>query len=155
MQSSKHTNDSSPRQSHLPWIDISIPLRNAMVHWPSAPQVKIERVKDAEQGASSTVSMISMGSYIGTHVDAPLHFIQRGISIDKMPLDATIGRSRVIEIQDTESIKPQELARHMIRRGERILFKTRSSSLGSQKDVFMKISCSFQTKQLVSLLTAV
>ena len=29
-----------------PWIDISVPLKDAMVHWPSDPPVSIKRVKD-------------------------------------------------------------------------------------------------------------
>lgn len=120
------------------WIDISVLLRNAMVHWPTDPSVRIERVKDMEQGAGNTLSMISMGSHTGTHMDAPLHFIRQGIGIDKMPLDTTVGRARVIEIQDTESIKPEELIHHRIRRGERILFKTRNSSRGWQTHTFIE-----------------
>ena len=120
------------------WIDISVLLRNAMVHWPTNPSVRIERVKDMEQGASNTLSMISMGLHTGTHMDAPLHFIRQGIGIDKMPLDTTVGRARVIEIQDTESIKPEELIHHRIRRGERILFKTRNSSRGWQTHTFIE-----------------
>jgi arylformamidase len=45
-----------------------------------------------------------------------------------MPLDAAIGSARVIAIRDRESIKPDELLRHHIRRGERLLFKTRNSA---------------------------
>lgn len=71
-------------------------------------------------------------------MDAPLHFVRQGIGIDKLPLNTTVGRARVIEIQDTESIKPEELARHRIRRGERILFKTRNSSRGWQTDTFIE-----------------
>ncbi len=121
-----------------PWIDISVPLRNAMVHWPSDPPVQIENVKDIEHGASSTLSMISMGAHTGTHMDAPLHFIRQGIGIDKMPLDTTVGRARVIEIHDSESIKPEELVRNRIRCGERVLFKTRNSSHVWQKDEFVE-----------------
>jgi arylformamidase len=39
-----------------------------------------------------------------------------------------MGRARVIEIEDGESIKVEELQKHDIRRDERILFKTRNSS---------------------------
>ena len=120
------------------WLDISVPLRNAMVHWPSNPAVRIENVKDMEHGASSTVSMISLGSHTGTHMDAPLHFIRQGIGIDKMPLDTTVGRARVIEIHDSESIKPEELVRNRIRRGERVLFKTRNSLRVWQTDTFIE-----------------
>ena len=42
----------------------------------------------------------------------------------------------MIEIKDPESIKPEELARHRIRRGERILFKTHNSPHVWQKNEF-------------------
>ena len=110
------------------WIDISVPIRSAMVHWPGDPPVEIRRVQDLERGDSHNLSEIRMGSHTGTHVDAPIHFLRGGIGIDEMPFDAAIGRARVIEIKDKESIKPEELRKHRIRRGERILFKTRNSS---------------------------
>ena len=55
-----------------------------------------------------------------------------------MPLAATLGRARVIEISDTESIKPAELEQHHIQRGERILFKTINSTQYWQTDTFIK-----------------
>jgi len=143
---SNHHNRSLPAGGSLPltgspsleWIDISVPLRNAMVHWPSDPPVRIERVLNIECGDSHTLSQISIGSHTGTHVDAPLHFIRQGLGVDKMPLDTTLGQARVIEIQDSESIKPGELVSHHIRRGERILFKTLNSSRGWQTDAFIE-----------------
>jgi len=101
-----------------------------MVHWPDNPPVRIERMLDMERGDVANVSTISLGSHTGTHMDAPIHFVRGGEGMDRMPLDATIGRARVIEIQDPVSIKPDELGPHEIGRGERILFKTRNSSLG-------------------------
>lgn len=91
-----------------------------------------------ERGDASNLSAISMGSHTGTHMDAPLHFIRGGKGIDKMPLDATVGRARVIEIHDAESIKPEELAHHRIRRGERILFKTQNSLRGWKAKSFIE-----------------
>ena len=114
------------------WIDVSILLTSGMVHWPSDPSVTIKRTKNMDRGDRCNVSHLSMGSHTGTHMDAPLHFLRNGKSLDRMPLAATIGEARVIEIKDPESIKPQELKKYKIRRGERILFKTRNSS-GSLK----------------------
>lgn len=120
------------------WIDITVPLQDGMVHWPSDPPVRIKRVLDIERGDSHTLSEISMGSHTGTHIDAPLHFIKGGMGIDQMPLDVAIGRARVLEIEDAESIKPAELAQYGIRQGERILFKTRNSASLWQMDRFVK-----------------
>src|SRR5438874_11015948 len=108
------------------WIDVSVSLRTGMVHWPDNPPVAIERMLDIERGDVATVSKLSMGVHTGTHMDAPRHFFRTGTGIDTMPLTAAIGRARVIEIHDPESIKPEELRSHQIQRDERILFKTRN-----------------------------
>jgi arylformamidase len=100
-----------------------------MVHWPDNPPVRIERMLDIERGDVANVSTISPGSHTGTHMDAPIHFVRGGEGMDRMPLDATMGLARLIEIQDPTSIKPDELDPHGIGRGERVLFKTRNSSL--------------------------
>jgi arylformamidase len=115
------------------WVDISVPLRSGMVHWPDNPPVRIERMLDIEYGDVANVSTLSLrshtGTLTGTHMDSPLHFVRGGEGIDRMPLDATMGRARVIEIQDPTSINPEELVPHGIGRGERILFKARNSAL--------------------------
>jgi arylformamidase len=92
---------------------------------------------DVDKGDKVTMSEMTMISHTGTHIDAPLHFIYRGKTIDEMPLDTAVGLARVIEIKDTESIKIEELASSHIRSGERILFKTRNSDRVYQTDEFV------------------
>jgi arylformamidase len=121
-----------------PWIDISVPIRDGMVHWPSDSPVSIKRVEDIEKGDTANLSAISMGAHSGTHVDAPIHFLQQGQGIDNIPIDTLVGRARVIEIRDPELIKPEELVGLGIRDGERILFKTENSSHVWQKDEFVE-----------------
>ena len=113
----------------MEWIDISVPLHDGMVHWPNDPPVQIKRVLDIERGDTLSLSEISMGSHTGTHIDAPLHFIKRGMGIDQIPLSVLVGRARVLEIKDAKSINLAEVIRYGIRREERILFKTRNSAL--------------------------
>ena len=120
------------------WIDVSVPLRTGMVHWPDNPPILIERMLDIERGDVANVSKLSMGAHTGTHMDAPLHFFRTGKGIDTMPLTATIGRARVLEIHDPESIKPEELRPHRIQRGERVLFKTRNSARCWHNDDFVE-----------------
>jgi arylformamidase len=120
------------------WIDISVRLRSGMVHWPDNPPVRIERMLDMEQGDVANVSKISIGSHTGTHMDAPLHFVLEGEGLDEMPLTAAMGRARVIEIHDPESIKPCDLDPHKIRHGERILFKTQNSARGWPSAAFIE-----------------
>ena len=136
--SSAECNSAGSPERAKDWIDISVPLHSAMVHWPNDPQFRVERVLDMSRGQPANLSKISMGVHSGTHMDAPLHFIRDGKSIEDMPIDTTIGRARVIEIRDRESIKAEELEQHRIRRGERILFKTRNSSRVWKTDTFVE-----------------
>lgn len=107
-----------------------------MVHWPGDPPFHIERAEDQAKGDTATVSKMTLGVHTGTHMDAPLHFIRNAKTIDQMPLDATVGRARVIRIRDTKSIKRDELGEHLISSGERILFKTANSDHAWTSDQF-------------------
>jgi arylformamidase len=120
------------------WIDVSVPLRSGMVHWPDNPPIYIERMLDIERGDVCNVSKLSLGAHTGTHIDAPLHFLHDGKAIDDMPLTATIGTARVLAIGDAESIKARELEGHRIQPGERILFKTQNSARCWGTDEFVE-----------------
>jgi arylformamidase len=111
------------------WIDISVPLRTGMAHWPGDLAVTIQQTKDMDSGEVCNLRTISMSAHTGTHMDAPLHFIADGRSIDTMPLDATVGPARVIAIEDSAAVRREELERHDLRQGERVLFKTQNSRL--------------------------
>jgi arylformamidase len=118
------------------WIDVSVPLRNGMVHWPGDPPYRIHYVHDQKKGDTCTVSQVTMGVHTGTHMDAPLHFIEDAQSIDLMPLDTTVGPARVIAIDHGTSIGRAELEKHQIEPGERVLFKTANSGRLWNKDAF-------------------
>lgn len=110
-----------------PWIDVTAPLHAGTPHWPDQPDVKLERMVSMDDGAVCNVSMLHMSVHTGTHMDAPLHFVANGIGMDQMPLEATIGPCRVVEIQDKESIKVKHLKPLKLRQGERLLIKTINS----------------------------
>jgi arylformamidase len=120
----------------IDWIDVSVPLHNGMVHWPGDPPYRMHHVMDQRKGDICTVSQVTMGVHTGTHMDAPLHFIEDAASIDKMPFDATVGRARVVEIRDPKCIHRDELEPLAIESDERILFKTANSNRQWHKDPF-------------------
>lgn len=109
------------------WIDVSIPITDGMLSWPGDPKVHIKRAVDMEKGAEANVTKLNMGAHTGTHMDAPRHFLNSKAGVDKMPLDAGIGKARVIGIPGKVIITAAELRPHRIRKGERILFKTDNS----------------------------
>ncbi|KIK61127.1 hypothetical protein GYMLUDRAFT_59086 [Collybiopsis luxurians FD-317 M1] len=44
---------------------------------------------------SYSVHSLSLGSHTGTHIDAPSHFIEGGITIDEVPLEQTTDRKAI------------------------------------------------------------
>ncbi len=99
-----------------------------MAVWPGDPPVRIERISSITEGGAFNLSAISMCLHTGTHVDAPLHFLDGGPSVAEMPLEALVGPARVIGIRDPKAIRARELSPFRFRRGERVLFKTRGSA---------------------------
>jgi arylformamidase len=87
-----------------------------------------QRSLDIGRGDECNVSRLAMGVHTGTHMDAPVHFRDEGVSLDQMPLTATIGEARVIEITDPRHVTAVELRGHRLRAGERILFGTANSA---------------------------
>ena len=120
------------------WIDISVPIYSGMVHWPDNPPVRIERMQDLSRGDAANVSKIDLGAHTGTHMDAPRHFLKEGVGLDEMPLDATIGTARVINIEHLQAILPAELEKHNLQAGERVLFRTRNSERCWKDDQFVE-----------------
>jgi arylformamidase len=118
------------------WIDVSVPVRNGMVHWPGDPAYNIRHLHDQKKGDVCTVSRVSMGVHTGTHMDAPRHFLPEGPTIDEMPVDAAVGPARVIQIRDRRAIHREELIDHQIESSERVLFKTANSDTLWNKDEF-------------------
>ena len=100
-----------------------------MVHWPGDAPFERRKTLSLAEGDACNLSEIQCSAHTGTHLDAPLHFIEPGAAIDAMPLDATVGPARVIEIHDRHLIRIEELERHQPRAGDRLLFKTANSKL--------------------------
>lgn len=120
------------------WIDVSVPVKANMVHWPGVPPVEIEKIYDVEKGDTFSISTIKIDSHAGTHIDPPCHFIKGAVGLDKMPLDATVGPARVIEVESRKSVSAEELRPHGIGEGERVLFKTANSERCWRTDEFLE-----------------
>lgn len=119
------------------WLDVSVPIRDGMVHYPGNPPVLLEFVRDLERGDTETLSHLSLSVHTGTHVDAPIHFLRNGSAVDQLPIEALLGAARVIDVADAEAITAAHLAPHGIRAGERIVLRTRNSQRCWQSDEFV------------------
>ena len=119
------------------YVDISMPIRNGMVHWPSDPPVVIEPFKYAEKGDRSHVSRLSMGSHTGTHVDAPRHYLPEGNGVEQVPPDHLIGPCRVMDCRGRSFISQRDIAELDLGSEKRVLFRTDNSDRIARNEFFI------------------
>lgn len=75
------------------------------------------------------LSQVIISSHVGTHIDAPRHFLQDGISLDEIPLDRLIGPAQLLDFshkKEKETIERVELEAHdaKIREDDIVLLQT-------------------------------
>ena len=113
--------------------DVTLPFSEEMIVYPGDPPVKIERQTIINKNeARSNLSLYSFGSHSGTHVDPPFHFIEKGVTVDKLPLELLMGRARVVEVT-APRIDESVLEEFDFTADARVLFKTRNSYLLNRK----------------------
>ena len=109
--------------------DVSMPVRTGGLVYPNNPPISITPVQSIAAGNTANVSRIDLGSHTGTHVDAPLHFMDGGAGVDELPLDVLIGPARLISFgDDVLSVGDAELRRHDLQGVTRVLIRTRNSA---------------------------
>ncbi len=122
-----HTQIATTPATSSEWLDISVPIYTGMVHYPDNPPIEIDTIAHVERGDICTLSRLTMGSHTGTHIDAPIHFLPGGAGAEEVPLENLIGPARVVEIKDPGAVRAEELRRHHLGVGERLLLKTSNS----------------------------
>lgn len=108
-----------------------------MPFYPGDPAPQFTRLEDHERGDAWTTTHISFCAHLGTHVDAPLHRVRGGNTIDKLDLQVLVGRAYVVDLTNVPlEIHAEDLqARNIPLSAERLILKTRNAALW-QSDSF-------------------
>ncbi|WBL41733.1 cyclase family protein [Algoriphagus halophytocola] len=85
----------------LEWIDLSYAFDSTTLYWPNNPdgfqhRVDAEGVTDLGYYYSSYT--ILTPEHGGTHLDAPIHFYEKGETVDELPLAKLTGEAVVIDV---------------------------------------------------------
>jgi kynurenine formamidase len=88
-------------------VDLSVPLADNMPRYPSPylPPVQLKAVARHEKEARSA-QVITCGTHVSTHVDAPFHAVPGGCTIEAIPLDRFFGSARVLRIRGRDKTTP-------------------------------------------------
>jgi arylformamidase len=108
-------------------FDISMPIRPSMPTFPGDPPTAIDSLRSIALGDPYNLSVLSMGTHSGTHVDSPSHFLAGGVSIDQLDLGLLNGPCRVVSVPaGRSSVFPSDL--EGVPPGtQRLLFRTANS----------------------------
>lgn len=78
--------------------DLSQVFSNGMPHATTIPTPHFEQVKSIPQDGLS-VTQLSVASHVGTHLDAPCHFIEGGLSIDQISPEVLVGPAVAVSVE--------------------------------------------------------
>jgi arylformamidase len=110
------------------FIDISVLLHADLPTWPDSHGIHISRLMEMDKGDDANVSRLDIDLHSGTHIDAPHHFMNNGVTTDSIPLDTLIGTCFVADMRNKSSITAADLEAASIPEGtKRLLFKTDNS----------------------------
>lgn len=104
-------------------IDITRTLSDKTVSYPGDTPPELSQ-RDA---GLYLISDLKLNSHSGTHIDAPVHYLKTGQTIDAVPLDRLVGPCRVIDITGAGSEITAHDLEGKIGSAKRVLFKTRYS----------------------------
>jgi arylformamidase len=118
-------------EDHMTIYDISLPISPNLPVWPGDPAAEVSLVSSMDRGDPVNVTRLAFTAHIGTHVDAPHHFLNNHRTVESLALDVLTGPCYLTQLpDDVEEISAEVLERVPIGANTtRLLFGTRNSRL--------------------------
>jgi arylformamidase len=108
-------------------IDLSRLIHEDMPTFPTVPAPKIETLSDVRQGKPN-VQLFTFPSHLGTHIDAPLHHIRGGKTIDQIEPERFVGDAVIVAAPKSGpqpiEVEDVERAPERPRPGDMVFFST-------------------------------
>lgn len=105
--------------------DLSQPLDQNCSFWPFYPPFEVKYFKrKSEHGVNA--QYIQSSNHMGTHLDAPRHFVTNGKTIDQLPLDWLYGEGVIVDLSDMlgelDVFRPEDIEERVEVKNGDILF---------------------------------
>ena len=100
--------------------DIGKELFSSSVY-PGDPVPCKETFLEISENCPCNLTLLTMGSHNGTHLDAPRHFIKDGAGVDEIPLEKCIGPCKVVSARG--EITEEQMEAWLFDRTQKLLIK--------------------------------
>lgn len=118
---------SSPPDGGRGWTDFSQEFSGDMPHPPSIPAPEFETLRDVATD-DINVQRYAVPTHVGTHVDAPIHFVEDGATIDDLSLNRFAGDALILDVSVDEpeaiTVDQVRVADGTIERGDMVFLHT-------------------------------
>jgi len=125
-------------------IDLTLEISNKLPSFPGSPSPQFISWADKKSDGYN-LELIFFSSHSGTHLDAPYHFVEKGVSIDKIPLSKLIINAVVCRVKKdpNEPITQRDIIDFETRSGAihpnmAVVFETEWSKSIAKKDYFTR-----------------
>jgi arylformamidase len=87
-------------------VDLSLPIEEGMMTFPSHWHPVVEVTILGRHGIEGRETRkVVLGTHIGTHVDAPCHFVPNGTTVDEVPLDVLVGQTTIADFTGCQPLQ--------------------------------------------------
>lgn len=82
------------------WIDLTHEFAADTLYWPTAQrfQLEVESRAMTPKGYFYAANRYRASEHGGTHIDAPIHFAEKGKTVDQLPVDQLMGPAVVVDV---------------------------------------------------------
>ncbi len=84
-------------------IDLTHTFTDSMPSFPGDPTATLEQVAHIDNDSFNDHKLTTV-MHVGTHMDAPLHMIEGGKTIDALPIEKFIGKGILIDVRGKDII---------------------------------------------------
>jgi len=128
-------------------IDVTWPIYEGMttpaVPW--HPPVEITILGRHHQEGRASRKLV-LGTHIGTHMDAPLHMVPDGGSVDEVPLDTLVSSAVVMDLsykKEYDKVTPEDLEKYaaQVKPGDSVIMNTNWWTHWDKPDFYKSWPC--------------
>lgn len=145
-------------------VDLSQTLEPGIPRPVGFPDPELTFFRTIAEGDIINVDKLTVGLHSGTHIDAPMHFIEGGESIDQMAPEIIIGSAVVVDlrhktgsvpIERTDIVEWEDKTGETVREGDALLLMTGFSQYwktGPEGEAFLTNGWPYVTRSLADFV---